>query len=176
MSSLPVPLAMPGPAASLQVVEVPEVPTAVVKRSDFPMYEMAALMDATFSHLAEALEGVGIRPIGPAFALHHRGPVDTADLEAGFPVDRVLTETLTLPSDVEVIGSVLPAGRVSWISHVGSYAGLGEAWGQFTEAVGESEEQMSYPFWELYVTEPTPDTDPATLRTDLVTILEPREV
>ena len=28
------------------------------------------------------------------------------------------------------------------------------------------------PFWEVYTTEPTPDMDPATLRTDLFTVLE----
>lgn len=29
----------------------------------------------------------------------------------------------------------------------------------------------SLPLWEIYVTEPRPDMDPATLRTDLVTAL-----
>ena len=29
----------------------------------------------------------------------------------------------------------------------------------------------AFPFWEVYVTEPSPDMDPATLRTDLVTLV-----
>lgn len=32
-------------------------------------------------------------------------------------------------------------------------------------------EHPSLPFWEIYVTEPRPHMDPATLRTDLVTAL-----
>ena len=32
-----------------------------------------------------------------------------------------------------------------------------------------------YPFWEFYVTPPAPDVNPATLRTDLFSLLEPRE-
>ena len=31
--------------------------------------------------------------------------------------------------------------------------------------------EPAFPFWEVYVTEPTPDADPASLRTDLFTRL-----
>lgn len=175
MSEMPSPYMADQPATDCTVEQAPEVLTAVVVRHDFPMYEMPSLMDGTFSHLAEALEKAGVHPIGPAFALHHRAPVATADLEVGFPVDSALEGTLTLPNGFEVVGSRIPGGRVAWISHVGGYAGLAEKWGAFTEEVGESEEQMAYPFWEFYVTAPTPDTDPATLRTDLFSMLEPRE-
>ncbi|MEE1617793.1 transcriptional regulator [Brachybacterium sp. J144] len=175
MTPLPPPYDAADPAAETQVTTAPEVPTAVVRRRDFPMFEMPDLMDGTFSHLVSALAEAGIAPIGPAFSLHHRAPVQTADLEVGLPVDRPLTEGITLPNGFEVVGSVLPAGRIGWISHVGSYGGLAEAWGSFTEDIGESEEQMTYPFWEMYVTEPTPDTNPAHLRTDLFSLLVPRE-
>lgn len=175
MSSMPHPYRAAEPATACQVAMAPEVPTAVVSRREFPMHEMPSLMDGTFSHLTEALEKVGIRPIGPAFALHHRAPVSTADLEVGVPVDTPLTDTLSLPSGYEVTGSVLPAGRVGWVSHLGGYGGLAERWGAFTEEIGESEEQMTYPFWEFYVIPPAPDVNPATLRTDLFSMLEPRE-
>ena len=174
MSSMPHPYGSEEPAAECQVTQVPEVPTAVVAQHEAPMHEMPALMDGTFSHLAEALAEVGRHPIGPAFALHHRAPVSTADLEVGLPIDAPLAETLTLPSGFVVTGSVLPAGRVAWISHLGGYGGLAEKWGAFTEEIGESEEQMTYPFWEFYVTPPSPEVNPATLRTDLFSLLEPR--
>ena len=176
MSSMPHPYDAVEPATASQVAIAPEVPTAVVSQREFPMHEMPSLMDGTFSHLAEALEKVGIRPIGPALALHHRAPVSTADIEVGVPIDTPLTETLTLPSGYEVTGSVLPAGRVGWVSHLGGYGGLAERWGAFTEEIGESEEQMIYPFWEFYVTPPAPDVNPSRLRTDLFTMLEPRDV
>lgn len=175
MPSMPPPYDATEPATECQVTRVPEVPTAVVAQRDFPMHEMASLMDGTFSHLAAALEEIGIHTIGPAFALHHRAPVSTADLEVGFPIDTPLTEPLTLPSGYEVSGSVLPAGRAGWISHLGGYGGLAEKWGAFTEEIGESAEQMTYPFWEFYVTPPSPEMNPADLRTDLFSLLEPRE-
>jgi len=174
MSPMPHPYDAAEPAGSCRITEAPEIPTAVVVQRDFPMYDMPSLMDGTFSHLAEALAAEGIHPIGPAFSLHHRAPVATADLEVGLPVDAPLTSALELPSGYEVVGSVIPGGRVGWISHVGGYGGLAEKWGAFTEDLGESDEQMTYPFWEFYVTEPHPDMNPATLRTDLFTLLEPR--
>lgn len=174
MTSMPHPYDETEPIIPCRVEEAVEVPTAVVRMDDFPMYEMSSLMDGTFAHLAEALAEVGITPIGPALALHHRMPVDTADLEVGFPIDKPLTETLTLDSDYEVVGSMLPAGRVGVVSHVGSYGGLAETWGAFTEDIGLVGEQMVYPFWEMYVTVPTPEVDPSTLRTDLFHLLEPR--
>ncbi|MGY5766431.1 GyrI-like domain-containing protein [Brachybacterium sp. DNPG3] len=174
MTTMPQPYDEHEPFAEMHVAEVPEIPTAVVSRRSFPTSAMSQLMDACFSHLFRALAGAGVTPIGPAFALHHRMPVDTADVEIGVPLDRPLPETLTLPSGLEVTASVLPAGRAATISHIGGYDALAEKWGEFTEMVGESEEQMTFPFWELYVTPPTPQTNPATLRTDLYTMLEPR--
>ena len=94
MSSMPYPYDSAQPATECQVVKAPELPTAVVSKRDFPMYEMPTLMDGTFSHLVEVLEEAGLHPIGPAFALHHRAPVATADLEVGFPIDAPLTSTL----------------------------------------------------------------------------------
>src|SRR5690625_6369229 len=88
MSSMPHPYGASEPVRECEVAQAPEVPTAVVSKRDFPMYEMNSLMDGTFSHLISALEEVGIQPIGPAFALHHRQPVSTADVEVGFPVDK----------------------------------------------------------------------------------------
>ncbi len=172
MSSLPAPYAERESVRSLRVVEAPAVPTVVARREDFPMYELSSLMEAVFSHLAQALEEQGLTVIGPAFALHHRWPVDTADLEVGFPVAGELAEELELPSGVRVQMSQLPAGRVAQVSHCGAYGGLADAWGAFAAAVGEQGEQMTFPFWEMYVTAPGPDVDPDQQRTDLFSALE----
>lgn len=173
MSPMPAPYDSADPIDRCRIAEAPAVPTAVVRRTDFPMYDMTALMDGTFSHLAPALAEAGVSPVGPAFDLHRRRPVDTADLEVGFPVDTPLAAPITLPSGFEVVASELPAGRVAMVSHVGGYGGLAEAWGRFTQEIGDAGEQMAFPIWQLYVTAPTPDTDPATLRTDLVCLLSP---
>lgn len=171
-ASLP-PLYLPAqPVDVCRIGDVTSVPTVVVHETDWKMARMADLMDGVFSSLAEALVAAGLTPIGPAFCLHHRMPAETADLEVGFPVDGTLAEAITLPSGFTADNSRLPAGRVALHSHVGPYDQLPESWGNFVERIGRSGERMTLPFWEIYVTEPGPDEDPASMRTDLMTLLE----
>ena len=152
------------------VLSVPEVPTAVVRATNHPMSEVASLFDGTFSALFPALAAAGVAPVGPAFSLHHRMPTDTSDLEVGIPIDRPLEAPIEA-GGVLIEPSSLPTGDVATRSYLGGYDGLGEAWGAFMASVVAAGRAPAFPFWEVYVTEPTPDADPATLRTDLYTAL-----
>lgn len=159
------------PRDSVEVVELDPTPTVVVRVSNYPMDRMRELFDGTFSALFPALEDVGIQPAGPAFSLHTRMPTETADMEVGLPVSAPLGAPVQA-GELVLINSELPGGRAATISHVGSYEELGNAWGRFMGMVAGSGETPAFPFWEVYVTEPGPDVDPATLRTDLWTALE----
>ncbi|MCS6711498.1 GyrI-like domain-containing protein [Brachybacterium sp. EF45031] len=159
------------PLHTVEIREVPEVPTVAVCVRDWRTADMGHLMDTVFSQLPQALAHHGLEPAGPAYALYHRMPVATADIEVGFPVAAPAQVRLELDDDMVATPSRLPGGRVAVISHVGPYQGLAEAWGAFIAAVGERGERGALPFWEFYVTEPTPDLDPAEVRTDLVTLL-----
>lgn len=160
------------PIKELEIVEVEEQPTVVRKVVDHPMSDMASVFDSTFSNLFPALASQGISPTGPALSIHHRMPTDTATFDVGMPVDKGLSEPVATEAGFTLESSSLAAGRIARISHIGSYDGLGDAWGAFMEAVVAAGEKPAFPFWEVYVTEPSPDMDPATLRTDLVTLLE----
>ena len=149
--------------------EVAESPTVVQAAYDHPMAQMRTLFDSTFQAIFPALDELGLRPVGPAFSLHYRIPRETCDLEVGVPVDRALAAPLSTDTGVTITPSVLPAGRIAVVTHLGSYADLGDAWGRFMNQIAADGYQPVFPFWELYVTEPTQDTDSATLRTDLVT-------
>ncbi|WP_432557627.1 GyrI-like domain-containing protein [Granulicoccus sp. GXG6511] len=162
------PYFLAGPWPEVTYLDAEEFPTVVNVAHDHPMAEMAPLFDETFGALFPALGTQGLRPIGPPFSLHHRMPTETVDFEVGIPVDRPLGEAQATTSGVTLTPSVLPAGRIAVVSHLGSYDGLGEAWGRFMNEIATAGHQPDFPFWEVYVTEPTPDVDPATLRTDLV--------
>ena len=69
--------------------------------------------------------------------------------------------------DLRIVPSELPAGRVAVVSHLGGFDGLGRAWGRLLGEIQGRGLSAGTPFWESYVTEPSPDMDPATLRTDL---------
>lgn len=149
------------------------VPTVVVSAIDHPMNEMSSLFDATFRDLFPLLAEHGIHPVGPAFSLHHRMPTDTADLEVGVPVDHAPAAPLVTSTGTVLQPSTIPGGEIAVVSHVGSYDRLGDAWGAFMEAVAKSGRRPDVPFWEFYVTEPTPDADPETMRTDLCVLTRP---
>lgn len=155
------------PAQGVEVIEAPSVPSVVVRAADVPMSGIRELFDSAFTALFPALAERGIQPAGPPYSLYHRMPSDTIDLEIGIPVASPLDGEVVTPSGVVLVPSSLPAGRVARTTHLGSYEGLADAWSAFMGALAERGEAPGLPFWEVYVTEPTPDGDPAALRTDL---------
>ena len=122
---------------------------------------MRDFFDRSFRTLPQAIIGQGRAITGAAFCLYHGIPADTFDLEAGFVVDAAI-----IPSGDVVPGS-LPGGRVARLIHVGSYDGLPGSWDRLHTWVAANGLSRGEGWWEAYLTQPTPDTDPATLRTEL---------
>lgn len=143
-----------------ELTDVPDTTTAVI-RGVVPMTQIADFFDRSFSELAETLDRRGIAPTGPGFARYAGPPAETADLEVGFPVDG------SVETEGAVVASSLPAGRVAHVVHVGGYERLGETWGRLAGWVAEQGLTPGDDLWEVYVTEPTPEMDPADLRTEL---------
>ena len=65
------------------------------------------------------------------------------------------------------VGS-LPAGRAARLVHHGSYDELGSSWERLARWMRDQRLEPAAFFWEVYVTEPSPDMDPADLRTELI--------
>ena len=147
-------------ASEPELIDVDAVTTAVIAEV-VEMSHMSAFFDRAFSALARVLESQGIDPIGSAVALHHRPVTDTADLEVGFPTDRAVT------ADGDVRASSLPGGRVARLVHHGAFDGLPDAWQRLESWIVEQGLTSGDTMWEVYVTEPSPDMDPADLRTEL---------
>jgi effector-binding domain-containing protein len=143
-----------------QLDDLNEIATAVI-HGVVPMAEIVDFFDRSFAELAAVLERQGIAPTGPAFARYAGPPGETADLEVGFPVhDSVAPEGQVHPS-------VLPAGPVARLVHTGGYDLLGQTWGRLGAWMAEQSLTPGADLWEVYVTEPNPDMDPADLRTEL---------
>lgn len=71
-----------------------------------------------------------------------------------------------------MIGSTLPGGRVAVLTHLGPYETLPSAWNQLMQFLDERGLRPGSHYGEVYVTEPTPTADPATMRTDIFVSLE----
>ena len=138
----------------------------VVIHGAVPMVEIAGFFDRSFSELATVLAEQEVAPTGPAFARYFGPPGKSADLEVGFPVDHVVS-----PKD-EVRSSSLPPGRVARLIHAGGYDQLGESWGRLGAWIAEQGLTPGADLWEVYLTEPNPNMDPADLHTELFWTVE----
>ena len=99
--------------------------------------------------------------MGPAFALYHGTPGAVADLEVGFPT------TGNVEAEGDVVAGALPGGRVARLVHEGSFDQLGSSWQRLADWIAAQGLHPGTELWEVYVTEPSPDMDPADLRTEL---------
>jgi effector-binding domain-containing protein len=142
------------------LVEAEEITTAVI-RGMVDVTELAAFFDSTFTRLPAVLAGQGVAITGPALALYHGAPGATADLEAGFPTSG------PVETDDDVVTSHLPGGRVARLVHEGSFDQLGSSWGRLGAWMAAEGLTPGDDMWEVYITEPSPEMDPADLRTEL---------
>jgi effector-binding domain-containing protein len=156
-----------GPRSEPRIVRFAEAPTAVVRGEGIPADQLPAFFDSAFQAIANVMEDLGLSPVGPAFAMYPRMPEDTIDVEVGFAVDHRIAQDHTAANGRVVSPSKIPEGSAATVSHMGSYEGLSEAWRGLVDWAAREGHATRMPFWEVYVTEPRPDSDPATLRTDL---------
>lgn len=146
---------------SPEIISCEARPTAVV-RGTVPMDQIRSFYDRSFTLVAQALTRQGVPP-GDAFGHYLSPPSDTLTLEVGYTVPA----PLEAGGEDEVVAAELPSGRAAFVAHVGPYDDLGAAWGRLGAWIGQQGLTPGPDLWEVYVTEPTPETDPATLRTDL---------
>lgn len=144
------------------IMQVPAVPTVVVARDCVRQDQLPELYDSTFASLGATAAAGEISITGPAIGLYLRMD-DTLDIEIGFPGQ--------ISGETAAIASELPAGKVARMVYHGSYDGLPLAWAECVSRIAGEGLQVAGACWEAYVTEPTPELDPADLRTDLYCVV-----
>lgn len=144
-----------------ELVTLDATTTAVIPGA-VPMAEITDFFDRSFTELATVLDQQGIVPTGPPFAKYAGPPGETVELEVGIPVQGPVTP------EGQVRPNSLPAGRVARLVHAGSYDELGESWGRLGAWISAQGLTPGSDLWEVYLTEPKPDMDPADLRTELI--------
>lgn len=137
-----------------ELAERPEQHLAVV-RETLPMDGIRDHYDRAFPLIFNSLGKAGVSPSGPAMAVTHGMPAETIDLSAAVPV------TDPISADGDVTPEVLPAGRAVTLLVRGSYDLIGAAYGHLFDWVNEQGLTPTGLAWEQYLTEPTPDGDPA---------------
>jgi AraC family transcriptional regulator len=108
-----------------------------------------------------ALATLDVEPIGHPVAWYAGPPTDEVTLEAGFVVPRRIEPV------GEVVASRLPGGRVVRAVHIGPYSTMTATYDRMRAWILEHSLIPTMPMWEVYLTDPGTDPDPATWRTEI---------
>lgn len=146
--------------SEIEIREHGEQATAVV-RQRVPLSELPQFFSRAYHEAMTAIQAQGRHPTGPPFGRYHGMPTDSADVEAGFPVDAPITA-----ADGVVPGS-LPAGRVVEATHVGPYDALPQTYGKVMDFMRDQGLTPADDMWEVYLSDPQVEPDPATWRTQI---------
>ncbi len=149
------------PAGEPTLVTVEPTTTAVV-RGAVPPDQLRDFFDRAFQVLGEVIAAQPVTITGPAFS-RYRGPLDedTTDLEVGFTTDRPIA------AEGSAEAGSLPGGRVARLVHPGPFDQLSDAWHRLADWIDTAGLTPGPDRWEVYLTEPSPEMDPADLRTEL---------
>ncbi len=143
-----------------KIVETKAVPTAAVHIT-VPRDQIRTVMGPGLKEVKDALKAQGIEPAGPWLTRHHRMDPGVFDFDIMVPVTRPVAPT------GRVQPSELPAATVARTVYHGGYEGLGGAWPKLDAWIAEQGRTKAPSLWEVYLTDPGENPDPATWQTEL---------
>lgn len=144
----------------VESTELVEQPVAVVKAT-LSASEIGSWIHQAFSSAGEVAGTQGVGPAGPPFARYHMLDGERFDIEAGFPTFK------PIEAEGEVQPSTLPGTSAARTVHVGPFDGVQPAYAALYEWIESHGHQPSGDPWEVYLSDPNTEPDPATWRTEI---------
>ena len=142
------------------IVQTQAVQTAIIHLT-IPRAEIRNVMGPGLKELMSTLAAQGIAPAGPWFSRHLKMEPALFDFEISVPIARPVTAA------GRVVPSQLPAVKAARTVYHGGYEGLGAAWGEFDAWIAAQGLKPEPSLWEVYLTDPQANSDPASFRTQL---------
>lgn len=134
---------------------------AAVIRDTIHLGQLRDFYDAAFREVLNVLAQQGVDPTGPALGVTWGTPGETVDVACGFPT------ASPIAAAGRVTPLVLPGGPAAVAVHVGGYDSLGDSYRRLAAWIADQGLAPGALAWEAYETRPSPDADPAALRTGL---------
>lgn len=153
------------PVTDVAWLEVPESQLAAVRFEGIRMADIGGAFDAGFAALGSAIERGDFVPLGPALAIYEGDLGEVLDLIIGFEVAQPPAPDLAV-GELTITAGSIAAGQYAAVSHIGSFDGLGQAWGELMDEIAGGGAQVAGPIVEVYVSDPRTTPQPE-LRTDL---------
>jgi effector-binding domain-containing protein len=150
-------------AHTVEILEMPSVPLAVIRRQASPA-ELSALVPECCGIVWQAVKAQKAAA-GRHVAVYWDGSIR---LEVG-------VELLgSFVDDGEVVQSATPAGTVASVTHLGPYGGLGAAHDTVRRWAETQGRRLAGPSWEIYGHwQREWDADPSAIRPDVCYLLAP---
>ena len=150
---------------TFQVVDLAPTPV-VFHRVRQPLSALCMSMGDLFAGVLDAVARAGGAPAGTHYARFHSVVPEAFDVEIGLPVVRPVAVVAPFGA------GTLPGGRVATLLHVGPYEQLPESWNVLSSRIAATGEKLA-DCWEVYLTDPVTEPDPARWMTRLYGTLEP---
>ena len=133
-----------------------------VARATLTVAEIGPWVGKTYGAVAGLLADRQAGPAGPPFARYHLLGEGRFEVEAGFPAAR------SFEGNGDVQPSELPGGQVAVTMHTGPYDQMEPAYQALVSWVSQHGGELAGDPWEIYLSDPSAEPDPATWRTQIV--------
>ena len=120
------------------------------------------VMHPTLIELRQTLAAQGIDASGPWLTHHWKKPAEK------FVFDLCIPTSQTVAPSGRVLPGLISARKIARCVHIGDYAGLPGAWGEFSRWIDAQGVQKRPDFWEIYVVGPESGLPSEHWRTELV--------
>jgi effector-binding domain-containing protein len=127
-----------------------------------PVAGIGQALGEAYAAIWQHAQRKGVQPSGPPYARYLSVEPDHAVYEAGVPVSTATS------GDGEVESGELPGGDVAVTTHVGPFDQMRPAYDAIGAWMREHGRADGGPPWEVYMTDPAEEPDPAKWRTDIV--------
>lgn len=144
-----------------EVIDLRPQKAAVVK-AQVGFDQLPDFFGRAFQATMTAIERQGLKATGPPFAYYPATPTTVVTLEAGFPASDAVDP------DGRVDAFELPGGTAVTTTHFGPYDSMEETYERMRTWMADHGYEPSPGMWEVYLTDPEDEPDPARWRTRIV--------
>jgi effector-binding domain-containing protein len=153
--------------SEFEIRDEPRRRTAVLHGS-MPQSELPAFMGRAFTAVFHAITAAGLVPGDAPFTRYFAFGPDRIELETGAPIADVPgAPERAFDGSGEVQPGELPAGPVAVGLHIGPYETISATYERLLGWAAEQGREPSGAMWEVYLTDPAAEPDPAKWRTQV---------
>jgi effector-binding domain-containing protein len=141
----------------IKLMELHDQPTLTMRAIN-PVEKLPEFFGIAYVGVLAYLQELGEAPAGIPFGVYHNLDMSALDVEAGFPIARVL------PGKGEISASIIPGGTYISTTHIGSYDSVQPAYDALAEWAKKNSYEPSGIAYEYYLNDPSakPDIIPET--------------